>query len=275
VTLCTVHGRRSRSCCRKRSTAHVPGLPAGSPLSRCSEWPSSTKVRRHAREVCAARYYGPVTGQFLSIDPLVTDTRAAYTYAIDDPVNDTDPTGLSTNGYCVSVQGLLIEEGVGVGVGGEAEVCLVETSTGQIGLTLTGGYGLAVAADHTGSVNIVNEKSNGGWFDFYSAGAAIPTGDVPVGPGASLGGYIGCSNGQLISGGVFGVGAGVAGASALAGQSYTVYHNFGGLTAWIAKGFFYLYEHTVGFALEPAASLLQKLTSFIAHHIPHSWIPSS
>jgi hypothetical protein len=240
------------------------------------------RVITNASEGSVARYYDPSTGQFLSIDPLVTDTRAAYTYAIDDPVNDTDPTGLSTNGYCVSVQGLLIEEGVGVGVGGEGEVCLVETSTGQIGLTLTGGYGPAVAEDHTGSLSVVNEKSNandlsqlGGWFDFYSAGAAIPIGEVPVGPGASLGGYVGCSNGQLISGGVFGIGAGVAGASVLAGQSYTVYHNFGGLTAWIAKGFFYLYSHTVGSALAPAASLLQKLTSFIAHYIPRSWIPSS
>lgn len=41
-----------------------------------------------------ARYYDPATGQFLSVDPLVPETRAAFVYAEDDPVTVTDPTGL-------------------------------------------------------------------------------------------------------------------------------------------------------------------------------------
>lgn len=40
-----------------------------------------------------ARSYDPATGQFLSVDPLVAETRAPYTYAADDPVNESDPTG--------------------------------------------------------------------------------------------------------------------------------------------------------------------------------------
>jgi RHS repeat-associated protein len=41
-----------------------------------------------------ARYYDPQTGQFLSSDPLEAVTQQPYAYANDDPINETDPTGL-------------------------------------------------------------------------------------------------------------------------------------------------------------------------------------
>gem|GEM_PF-1940831 len=41
-----------------------------------------------------ARYYDPATGQFLTRDPLEASTRQRYLYAGDDPINQTDPTGL-------------------------------------------------------------------------------------------------------------------------------------------------------------------------------------
>jgi RHS repeat-associated protein len=41
------------------------------------------------------RVYDPSTAQFLSVDPLEMVTRAPYTYAEDNPVNGSDPTGLS------------------------------------------------------------------------------------------------------------------------------------------------------------------------------------
>jgi RHS repeat-associated protein len=47
------------------------------------------------------RYYDPVTGQFVSVDPLVDQTQMQYNYAGDDPVNGADPSGLlpvGTNG---------------------------------------------------------------------------------------------------------------------------------------------------------------------------------
>lgn len=40
------------------------------------------------------RYYDPSTGQFLSVDPVVATTGEAFAYTGDDPVNDTDPSGL-------------------------------------------------------------------------------------------------------------------------------------------------------------------------------------
>ena len=39
------------------------------------------------------RYYDPVTGQFLSVDPLVNQTKQPYIYADDDPINLNDPGG--------------------------------------------------------------------------------------------------------------------------------------------------------------------------------------
>lgn len=49
-----------------------------------------------------ARYYDPATAQFLSRDPLVAITRAAYAYAGANPINESDPTGL-----CCSIDGAL------------------------------------------------------------------------------------------------------------------------------------------------------------------------
>lgn len=42
------------------------------------------------------RYYDPVTGQFLNLDPLVAATGQPYAYAADDPVNEGDPSGLDS-----------------------------------------------------------------------------------------------------------------------------------------------------------------------------------
>jgi RHS repeat-associated protein len=41
-----------------------------------------------------ARLYDPVSAQFLSRDPAATLTRSPYAYALQDPVNRSDPTGL-------------------------------------------------------------------------------------------------------------------------------------------------------------------------------------
>ena len=40
------------------------------------------------------RYYDPSTGQFLSVDPDVSETGEPYSYADGDPVNGTDPLGM-------------------------------------------------------------------------------------------------------------------------------------------------------------------------------------
>jgi RHS repeat-associated protein len=42
-----------------------------------------------------ARYYDPTTGQFTTPDPAVTATREPYAYSIGNPLNASDPSGLS------------------------------------------------------------------------------------------------------------------------------------------------------------------------------------
>ncbi|MBT8162598.1 MULTISPECIES: RHS repeat-associated core domain-containing protein [Arthrobacter] len=49
-----------------------------------------------------ARYYDPATAQFLSVDPLASITKAIYTYADNNPLNKTDPLGLSSNPLNIS-----------------------------------------------------------------------------------------------------------------------------------------------------------------------------
>jgi RHS repeat-associated protein len=41
-----------------------------------------------------ARVYDPATAQFLSVDPLAAMTRMPYAYAVDNPLNLNDPSGL-------------------------------------------------------------------------------------------------------------------------------------------------------------------------------------
>jgi len=52
------------------------------------------------------RYYDPTTGQFLTRDPLEAQTGQPYQYAANNPINNTDPSGLlcilghNTDGSC-------------------------------------------------------------------------------------------------------------------------------------------------------------------------------
>jgi RHS repeat-associated protein len=49
-----------------------------------------------------ARYYDPSAGQFVSVDPVVSQTVQPYEYASGNPVSNTDPTGLLTRSCGVS-----------------------------------------------------------------------------------------------------------------------------------------------------------------------------
>jgi RHS repeat-associated protein len=71
-----------------------------------------------------ARTYDPVTAQFLSVDPAVGETGEPYAYAMDNPVNMTDPTGLAVTGGCL--QGSLF--------GASRIVCVVWDGGGAKGI---------------------------------------------------------------------------------------------------------------------------------------------
>ena len=94
-----------------------------------------------------ARFYDPVTGTFLTRDPLVAQTGAPYGYAGGNPVTNTDPTGLCLvlgNGGCPGADQLYnaLQSPVGralssefIGIGDAFSGGLTQPrSTGEVGL---------------------------------------------------------------------------------------------------------------------------------------------
>jgi RHS repeat-associated protein len=91
-----------------------------------------------------ARAYDPTTAQFLSVDPLATLTRTPYTYAADNPLNYTDPTGrIAVAGpaeLCIEAPEACIIVGGGIAAGGaifghrateETAESIIHTVTGR------------------------------------------------------------------------------------------------------------------------------------------------
>jgi RHS repeat-associated protein len=61
-----------------------------------------------------ARYYNPVTAQFLTRDPLEALTGSVYGFADNDPLNGSDPTGLC-GPACFVIAGAVIGAGIDLG----------------------------------------------------------------------------------------------------------------------------------------------------------------
>jgi RHS repeat-associated protein len=94
-----------------------------------------------------ARVYDPVTAQFLSIDPAVGATGEPYSYAEDNPVNKSDPTGLLTEGLCLGGSAAIRF------IGASGSICVVGTSSGQTAITAT------VPLSFMGVINWSGEKA--------------------------------------------------------------------------------------------------------------------
>jgi RHS repeat-associated protein len=90
-----------------------------------------------------ARTYDPATAQFLTQDPLEAITREPYSYASDDPLNYSDPTGLflgipgtPSTGEIVGAIGEHFGQIVAVTAGG---VCIVASAGVCAGAIVIGG----------------------------------------------------------------------------------------------------------------------------------------
>jgi RHS repeat-associated protein len=104
------------------------------------------------------RWYDPITGQFVSVDPLVAVTGQPYEYAGDDSVNASDPSGLITVGFCTVVGASLL------GPSGFGSGCLTRTVSGgkhQIGVvgTIGGGGAQSISVFAQGSEEVTNATS--------------------------------------------------------------------------------------------------------------------
>lgn len=81
-----------------------------------------------------ARTYDPVTAQFLTVDPAVQASGETYAYAGANPVNATDPKGLTVRGGCVNASGAIPF------IQGNASICVVRDGHGQYSALLTAGW---------------------------------------------------------------------------------------------------------------------------------------
>jgi RHS repeat-associated protein len=140
-----------------------------------------------------ARTYDPATAQFLSVDPLAKLTRAPYNYAEDNPLNESDPTGLGDwLGLGIPSPGEVLFPGGGSGqacIGGTIsyggvsvglEGCYVHTPHGE-GITITPsvtrgpGIGINVHA-RAGESNACRVSEYGGLFSQLGGSAELGTG---------------------------------------------------------------------------------------------------
>ena len=98
-----------------------------------------------------ARYYDPSTGQFLTLDPMVTVTRQPYAYADDNPIAETDATG-NCGLLCIGgivLGGISLVTGVGEVVG--VAVTIGETTV-SLGTVSAVAGAAASAADTPGCI---------------------------------------------------------------------------------------------------------------------------
>ena len=139
-----------------------------------------------------ARTYDPATAQFLSVDPLAKLTRAPYNFAEDNPLNESDPTGLGDwLGLGIPSPGEVLFPGGGstqVCVGGTVslgvtvglEGCYVHTPHGE-GITITPsvGFGAGAAVNGhfgIGESNACRPSEYGGLFSQAGGSAEFGTG---------------------------------------------------------------------------------------------------
>jgi RHS repeat-associated protein len=101
------------------------------PFRFCGQYQDSESGLYYLR----ARYYDPLNGQFISLDPAVTSTMEPYSYVADSPLNSSDPSGLCDwwNPICGAIQQAKFTWGFATGVWDSA-TALVE---GVIGLPET------------------------------------------------------------------------------------------------------------------------------------------
>jgi RHS repeat-associated protein len=77
-----------------------------------------------------ARWYGAQTGTFTTRDPAFASTNTAYTYADDDPVNASDPSGMGLFGICTSLS-CLENDALDVATVGQSGIVEGEVQTAQ------------------------------------------------------------------------------------------------------------------------------------------------
>ena len=121
-----------------------------------------------------ARYYDPLTATFLSRDPIrgtLTNPQSQnpYAYALNNPVNLGDPSGLWAVGGCLGGN-------IGIGAYGSCSICGVITSDRELGAVVSvgggGSTGLATGVGPQGLYSTANNLEDIKGVDIFSGGSA-------------------------------------------------------------------------------------------------------
>lgn len=190
------------------------------------------------------RFYDPMTGQFMTVDPLVSLTAAPYSYAGDDPTNLTDPTGEVTLNDCYSAGGSALH------IAGSLSLCFNFGKNGY-SVTTTEGGGLSSSAGIGGDID--NSYGLSGGYPMSECSCkwgAQGSASFYSGIGGTVSGSRSCNGSWGGSGGLgVGGGAGVSGtvthSQVIGGESWgqlghdwyeTVFHpstDIEGLEGWL------------------------------------------
>jgi RHS repeat-associated protein len=153
----------------------------GTPFGFTGNWTDPDTGLVHLR----ARDYDPRTGQFVSFDPAVENTRQPYTYASNNPVQFTDHTGLD------------FWEDAGNWLGGAAKAW-AEYTMGTWNALTFGAFDMVL--DNIPGADCVFNRSSG-WYiagNIVGVGGAIVLGVVSAGSSTVVGGGAGAA----VSGGL-------------------------------------------------------------------------
>jgi RHS repeat-associated protein len=158
-----------------------------------------------------ARYYDPATGGFISLDRIVSTTRQPYAYSTDSPLDNADPSGLTTFGWCLGAAAAW-------GIGGFVQGCLQVATKSNTPVEIAKDVGAGLLCS-TGPTNpLFSFGCNYLASRVTQVGATFTVGGGGGSPSAGVYGGIQVSNGTKISdlNGLFayaggGAGAGVTG----------------------------------------------------------------
>ena len=155
-----------------------------------------------------ARYYDPSLGRWTQADP--AGLVPAFVYARGDPVMNTDPSGLFSYGWCMTIS-------AGWGPGAMLSECVATTNFRQFGGTATVGSGgqspgasLTYGSQYSNANSLADLSS---WFGYGNFGGFTPF--------YGLGGNVGVFGGNGVMGGSTNLGIGVPGVDLSGGASYT------------------------------------------------------
>jgi RHS repeat-associated protein len=144
------------------------------------------------------RYYDPGTGQFLSVDPLVNETDAAFSYAEGDPVNQSDPSGLAVYSQCARLPAGAAQSSCDVGVLYSQEYGPI-SGTGVATLAATGAIGGATIGAAVGGPAAPLTATIGGILGGISGGITGWLEGSKAADSYITGGYIQDSVGAVLS----------------------------------------------------------------------------